>query len=73
MVVVPVMLSRIVDVGEDEIKKRDTSALRIIFVSGSALGADLAQRAMNAFGPVVSVAAPPLSVAVPSTFAAVVP
>jgi fatty-acyl-CoA synthase len=53
MVVVPVMLSRIVDVGEEEIKQRDTSALRIIFVSGSALGADLAQRAMNAFGPVV--------------------
>jgi fatty-acyl-CoA synthase len=53
MVVVPVMLSRIVDVGEDEIKKRDTSALRIIFVSGSALGADLAKRAMKAFGPVV--------------------
>src|SRR5581483_6428052 len=43
----------IVDVGEDEIKKRDTSALRIIFVSGSALGADLAKRAMKAFGPVV--------------------
>jgi fatty-acyl-CoA synthase len=53
MVVVPVMLSRIVDVGEDEIKQRDTSALRIIFVSGSALGADLAKRAMKAFGPVV--------------------
>jgi fatty-acyl-CoA synthase len=53
MVVVPVMLARIVDVGEDEIKQRDTSALRIIFVSGSALGADLAKRAMNAFGPVV--------------------
>jgi len=53
MVVVPVMLSRIVDVGEEKIKERDTSALRIIFVSGSALGADLAQRAMKAFGPVV--------------------
>ncbi|MGN6871076.1 MAG: acyl-CoA synthetase [Solirubrobacteraceae bacterium] len=53
MVVVPVMLSRIVDVGEEEIKQRDTSALRIIFVSGSALGADLAKRSMKAFGPVV--------------------
>jgi fatty-acyl-CoA synthase len=53
MVVVPVMLSRIVDVGEDEIKQRDTSGLRIIFVSGSALGADLAKKAMKAFGPVV--------------------
>jgi fatty-acyl-CoA synthase len=53
MVVVPVMLSRIVDLGEEAIKRRDTSALRIIFVSGSALGADLAQRATDAFGPVV--------------------
>jgi fatty-acyl-CoA synthase len=53
MVVVPVMLSRIVDLGEDQVKQRDTSALRIIFVSGSALGADLAQRATDAFGPVI--------------------
>ena len=53
MVVVPVMLSRIVDLGEEAIKQRDTSALRIIFVSGSALGADLAQRATDAFGPVI--------------------
>jgi fatty-acyl-CoA synthase len=53
LVVVPVMLARILDVGEEEIKKRDTSELRIIFVSGSALGADLAKRAMKAFGPVV--------------------
>ena len=53
MVVVPVMLSRIVDLGEDQIKRRDTSTLRIIFVSGSALGADLAQRATDAFGPVI--------------------
>jgi fatty-acyl-CoA synthase len=53
MVVVPVMLARILDVGEDEIKQRDTSALRIIFVSGSALGADVAKRSMKAFGPVV--------------------
>ena len=53
MVVVPVMLPRIVDLGEDEIEQRDTSSLRIIFVSGSALGADLARRAIAAFGPVV--------------------
>jgi len=53
MVVVPVMLSRIVDLGEDAIRRRNTSALRIIYVSGSALGADLAQRATDAFGPVI--------------------
>jgi fatty-acyl-CoA synthase len=53
MVVVPVMLSRILDLGEEKIEQRDLSDLRIIFVSGSALGADLAQKATKAFGPVV--------------------
>ena len=53
MVMVPVMLQRTVELGEDAIKQRDTSSLRIVFLSGSALGADLARRAMEAFGPVV--------------------
>jgi fatty-acyl-CoA synthase len=53
MVVVPVMLRRMVDLGEEAVKKRDFSALRIIFVSGSALGAELARRAMETFGPVI--------------------
>jgi len=53
MVVVPVMLSRMLDLGEEKIKQRDLTDLRIIFVSGSALGADLAQKAIRAFGPVV--------------------
>jgi fatty-acyl-CoA synthase len=53
MVVVPVMLRRLLDVGEDEIKKRDLSSLRIIFVSGSALGADLAKQGLKSFGPVI--------------------
>jgi fatty-acyl-CoA synthase len=53
MVVVPVMLRRLIDVGEDAIKKRNLDNLRIIFVSGSALGADLAERATSAFGPVI--------------------
>src|SRR5581483_6757368 len=53
MVVVPVMLRRLLDVGEDKIEERDLSALRVIFVSGSALGADLATHALKAFGPVV--------------------
>jgi len=53
MVVVPVMLRRMVDLGEEKIKERDMSALKIIFVSGSALGADLTQRAMEFFGPVI--------------------
>jgi fatty-acyl-CoA synthase len=53
MVMVPVMLQRTLELGEDEIKQHDTSSLRIIFLSGSALGADLACRAMDAFGPVI--------------------
>jgi fatty-acyl-CoA synthase len=53
MVVVPVMLRRITDLGDDKIKQRDLSSLRIIFVSGSALGADLARRSLAAFGPVI--------------------
>ena len=53
LVVVPVMLARMVELGEDKIQNRDLSSLRIIFISGSALGADLAKRALKAFGPVI--------------------
>jgi fatty-acyl-CoA synthase len=53
MVMVPVMLQRAVDQLEEMDSKPDTSSLRIIFLSGSQLGADLARRAMEAFGPVV--------------------
>jgi fatty-acyl-CoA synthase len=53
MVVVPVMLSRLVDLGDEKIDEYDLDDLRIIFVSGSALGADLAKKAMKRFGPVV--------------------
>ena len=53
MVVVPVMLQRILDVGEDKIAEHDLSNLRIIFVSGSALGVELTKRALKAFGPVI--------------------
>ncbi|HET9102841.1 MAG TPA: acyl-CoA synthetase [Solirubrobacteraceae bacterium] len=53
MVVVPVMLQRILDLGEDKVKAADTSSLRIIFVSGSALGTELVKRALHAFGDVV--------------------
>jgi fatty-acyl-CoA synthase len=53
MVMVPVMLARAVDKLEELESEPDISALRIIFLSGSALGADLAVRAMKAFGPVV--------------------
>jgi fatty-acyl-CoA synthase len=53
MVVVPVMLRRILDLGDEAIARRNVSNLRIIFVSGSALGTNLARRALAAFGPVV--------------------
>jgi fatty-acyl-CoA synthase len=53
LVMVPVMLQRAVDKLEELDPSPDTSSLRIIFLSGSALGADLAVRAMDAFGPVV--------------------
>jgi len=53
VVVVPVMLSRMVDAMEKMETKPDLSSLRIVFVSGSALGADLAERALKDLGPVV--------------------
>ena len=53
MVLVPVMLQRIMELGPDEVRARDLRALRIIFVSGSAVSADLARRTLQAFGPVL--------------------
>ena len=53
MVMVPVMLTRFLDLGAEKIKDRDLSSLRIVFVSGSVLGADLATRATEILGPVI--------------------
>jgi fatty-acyl-CoA synthase len=53
MVVVPVMLSRILDAFDAMERKPDLSSLRIVFVSGSQLGAELAQRALKDLGPVI--------------------
>ncbi|MFY2861809.1 long-chain-fatty-acid--CoA ligase FadD2 [Mycobacterium sp. THU-M104] len=53
MVVVPVMLSRLLDAIEKMDSKPDLSSLRIVFVSGSQLGAELAARALKELGPVV--------------------
>ena len=53
MVVVPVMLQRIVDLGEETISSRDLRSLRVIFASGSAIGPSLVRRATSAFGPVI--------------------
>ncbi len=53
MVMVPVMLQRTLELGIEEIQRRDTSSLRIIFLSGSRLSPEVAERAIEAFGPVI--------------------
>ena len=53
LAVVPVMLQRILDLGEDVLARYDTSCLRVIAVSGSALPGELATRAMDVFGDVL--------------------
>ncbi len=53
LVVVPTMLQRILNLGEDVTRGYDTSALRIIFCAGSALPPDIGTRAMELFGPVI--------------------
>ncbi len=53
LVVVPVMLQRMLDLGDDVVSSYDTSSLKIIFVGGSQFGAELCRRTLKAFGPVV--------------------
>ncbi|MFZ0835498.1 MAG: long-chain-fatty-acid--CoA ligase FadD2 [Mycobacterium sp.] len=53
LVVVPVMLSRILDALDKADRSYDLSSLRIVFVSGSQLGAELATRATKRLGPVM--------------------
>jgi len=53
LIVVPIMLRRILDLGPSAVADHDLSMLRIIFVAGSQLGAELCARAMQVFGPVV--------------------
>ncbi|MBV9512678.1 MAG: acyl-CoA synthetase [Mycobacteriaceae bacterium] len=53
LVVVPVMLSRMLDALEAADRSYDLSSLRIVFVSGSQLGAELATRATKRLGPVI--------------------
>ena len=53
MVVVPVMLQRMLALDDERPGSRDFSKLRIIYVSGSHLGADLWHRATEMFGPVL--------------------
>jgi fatty-acyl-CoA synthase len=53
MVMVPTMLQRLLQVGDDEIKKHDTSSLRILFLAGSVLAPDVGNHAMDLFGDVI--------------------
>jgi acyl-CoA synthetase (AMP-forming)/AMP-acid ligase II len=53
LVVVPVMLQRIIELGEETVGKYDLSALRVIALSGSALSPALTEQATEAFGDVL--------------------
>ena len=50
LVVVPVMMQRILDLPEQERDRYDTSSLRCVCASGSALSGELATRWMDTFG-----------------------
>ncbi|MFY0407228.1 AMP-binding protein [Solicola sp. PLA-1-18] len=49
-VVIPVMLSRVLELPADVRERYDTSSLKVVTASGSALPGDLATRWMDAFG-----------------------
>jgi acyl-CoA synthetase (AMP-forming)/AMP-acid ligase II len=53
LIVVPVMLQRILELPESTLRSYDTSSLRVIASSGSALPGDLALRVMDTFGDVL--------------------
>lgn len=53
LVLVPTMLSRILDLGPETLAKYDTSSLRVVFSAGSALPAALGDAATAAFGDVL--------------------
>ena len=53
LVLVPVMLQRILDLGPETLGHYDLRGLRVIALSGSALPGDLATRAMDVFGDVL--------------------
>jgi fatty-acyl-CoA synthase len=53
LIVVPVMLQRIMELGTEVIGRYDLSKLRIVALSGSALSPSLAERAVEAFGDVL--------------------
>ena len=50
LVVVPVMMSRILELDDDVRRKYDVSSLKVVAASGSALPGDLAEKWMDEFG-----------------------
>jgi fatty-acyl-CoA synthase len=50
---VPIMLQRVLALGQDEIARHDTTSLRIVFCAGSQLPAAVATRAQDVFGEVI--------------------
>jgi len=53
MVAVPVMLQKMVELGDEAFAEADLSQLQAVFVAGSQLGAELAVRSTALFGPVI--------------------
>lgn len=53
LVAVPVMLQRMVDLGDEAFSSRDLSSLEAVLIAGSQLGGELATRSLERFGPVV--------------------
>jgi fatty-acyl-CoA synthase len=53
LIVVPVMLRRLLALGEEEVRGRDLAALRVVAVGGSPLSAELSGRSMEVFGDVL--------------------
>ncbi|MDQ1634258.1 MAG: hypothetical protein QOJ32_1067 [Frankiaceae bacterium] len=53
LVAVPVMLQRMMELDESVREKYDTSSLKVVAVSGSAMPGDLATKFMDAFGDVI--------------------
>ncbi|HEX6391716.1 MAG TPA: AMP-binding protein, partial [Solirubrobacteraceae bacterium] len=51
--VVPIMLQRVLALGEEEIRKRDLSSLRVVFCAGSQLPAEVALKATEVLGDVI--------------------
>jgi fatty-acyl-CoA synthase len=51
--VVPVMLQRVIALGEEEVGRHDLSSLRVVFCAGSALPAEVALKATELFGDVI--------------------